>query len=544
MLLALKLRLYHLGVPSTGMHNMKENEYLSAAQGALEHGDFLRRRTHIHGLSEHGSFFEEYPQIPFLPWGVFASWELLGRGFWQARLPIVLTAVATVPALHALAAALTGSALAGVVAAFLLAIVPEHVFFGRNLQPEAPALLFAILGSAAAFRFLAGRKKGDAVLAGLLFALAGALKYSFLVLVLPLVAVALEELRRRNGSPRRTLHGAALFALPFVPLFLWTAVIAPRLNVSEGFFEGTLYRVRPWEVFTPDYWARWGSLILRYAVVDHTAGILVLALLGLGLALWRGAAWEGAEDEDGAHALRPYVAGSLGALVLYAAVFSDYLRGHSYYQFPFLPLVCVAASLPIAAAASVVRRVGSPALSYALAALFVLGLVPAAARATNAHFDTVFFGVDVTASFLNGESAKEDRVFVFGHQQALAVCYNADRLGARNPTAAEMTRGEARLGFRWAFVHVATGGLDVVRGDAAVLSHLEDGYELAQMTFFRRTSGEIDVQTLLLRRGGRSDLRDIARNPLAASSRAAVHPYETTRGRVDLLSVSTGVAAR
>ncbi len=534
-LLGLKLRVYHLDFPSIGMHNMKENEYLSEARFMTRSGDYLKRRVHLSGLEEgdgtfpkarlRGDLPEEYPQLPVVPWMILSSWKVFGEGFWQARAPIVLFSCAALFAFFFLARRLSGGTLFALVSVFLLAILPEHVFFGRNIQPESPALFFTLLASICWLRLLDAGRPRDAFLFGLFFGIAGLFKYTFLIASIPLFLVALGRDDRRTLA--RTWSTWRWMALGFLPLATWM-LFAPFLKEREDLLAGTLPRVHPFEIFTPAYWARWGATLLHFAKLNHSIGVVVLFAVGL-LVL--------AFSKD-AGRLRLFVLGSLLSTIPYAMLLSDYLRGHSYYQFPFLPLVCLGSAATLVGAGDLLasRIRGLPA---ALAPLIVLGaLVPGVVHETNRHWDTIFFGLDVAADYLKSHSEPDDRLFVIGPHQAAGICYNADRDCALFPALDEMRRGEDRLGFRWALVY-GTPGLESLKETPGRLEHLESRYELCQMSFFRTTGGT-SVQSLLLRRGGSSDLAHLERNALARATSASVRIYDTKNGVLSLMIVEKG----
>jgi 4-amino-4-deoxy-L-arabinose transferase-like glycosyltransferase len=520
----LALRAYHLSMPSIGMHAMKENEYLSQAEFMEKTGDLLRRQSHWMGLVEGGTpYFEEYPQIPLLSWTTLASWKVLGRGFAQARLPIVASALGAILALYFVAMSLTGDPLLAIGASALLTIAPVHVFFGRNLQPDAPALLAVLLATQAFLKWREGGSRGAAFATGVFLGVAGLLKYTFLIAVVPLAFLWPFREGRVPAAQRR--RAVVPFALGLLPLLLWSA-ITPLLNTYErSLFE--MHRVDLFEVFRPSYWRAWGSTIGGYSVFEYTPGILALFVAGVLLL-------SATREEPLA---RRWVLGWCAAAVPYGMLLSSFLRGHGYYQMPFAPAICLGAAAALALSGRIfARAVSRPALR-AVPFVLVALLLPGARRATARHFDTIYFGLDAAADYLKQHSEPAERVFVFGHQQATAACYNADRLCGWAPTAADIDRGEATLDFRWALVSAATGGLDRIRQDPAVLAHLQDGYELVQLTFFPKRAGGVEVETALLRKGGRCDLVDLSKNPLATERRAIRHPYETTRGWLTLLVV-------
>ncbi len=138
------LRAYHLNYPPIGYHNVKENEYLSQAVFMIQDNDYLHRKLFRQGMEE-VPLFEEYSQMPILSWLFVVLWKVFGMHFWIARLPIVIFSLGSILAFYFLVKRLTKDEPLALLSACLLAIMPLAVFFGRNIQPETPALFFLLL---------------------------------------------------------------------------------------------------------------------------------------------------------------------------------------------------------------------------------------------------------------------------------------------------------------------------------------------------------------------------------------------------------------
>ena len=93
LILGLYLRIYHLDFPSIGYHNMKENEYISEAIFFNEQGNYLHRRTfNFWGLEDGPGYFEEYAQMPIVPYLTAFSWKIIGsEPIWIPRMLILIS---------------------------------------------------------------------------------------------------------------------------------------------------------------------------------------------------------------------------------------------------------------------------------------------------------------------------------------------------------------------------------------------------------------------------------------------------------------------
>jgi hypothetical protein len=521
------------------MHNMKESEYLSWARHLVRTDTWVEPRYHVYGLSavpgtlepsEHQRLLDlaiaPMPQPPLTAWVVRVSWALLGDRVAAPRIAMILFAVAAVAGLFLLASELTDEALVPPAAALTLAVLPVHVFFGRAIQPESPALALLLLGSAAFARGCRVPSARAGLMAGLLLALSGLFKVTFLPGALPLLALAGVALPKADAGRRRRLlaglaAGSALLPAGLAATWLDQGLAQVAFAARD--------RLSPLAPFGRAYWQSAGPSVARYLDLEFSGGILLLAGAGLSLVAF---------SRGRAPRLRTYLLGWLGATAVYVALVADFLPGHGYYLLPLAPPVCLAGAGALGEAGRwLALRTGRAWTRLAPLALLVAAL-PGASRATDAHFDTVFVGLDVAADYLRCHSRPDERLFVVGHHQSAAACYLADRYCAFWPDAAGVRRGENALGFRWFFLH-GRAGLGRVIGDPSLLCHIESTYRIRQATFLRTGTG-IDLQTILLEKGGTSDLRSFWKNRVAAVPTVAARYYRASRGTIVLYIVEDG----
>ena len=133
------------------------------------------------------------------------------------RLVMVAAAVATVGAVAALGSAVAGP-VAGLVAAFFMAVLPVHLVQSRIISTDVLLTLFVVLGLHAALRLHARPTVGRAFACGAAVGLAAATKYpGALVAVAPAVVCVhglAAALRRRDAvAARRWLRLAATAAI-------------------------------------------------------------------------------------------------------------------------------------------------------------------------------------------------------------------------------------------------------------------------------------------------------------------------------------------
>lgn len=264
---ALALRLAALGQMPLH-HDEAVNAHLTArtAQGAL----FRYDPAELHGP---------------LPIFVGAVGVLaLGAGDAALRLPVALASAATLLLLLPLRRRLSPAGTA--TAAWLLAVSPSLVYYGRDFIHETYLVLFTLALVAAGSVWIERRRPAALILAAASLACLFAVKETAVITLGGLAgALLLARFPWRGlleGASRRTLAGAAL-AFTGVWVLLFTSFLTDPVGVVSPFAALLLWtkkgvegagQIRPWTYFP--------EILLRFETA-LTAG----ALLGAGIALYR-----------------------------------------------------------------------------------------------------------------------------------------------------------------------------------------------------------------------------------------------------------------
>ncbi|MCG8430211.1 MAG: glycosyltransferase family 39 protein [Candidatus Omnitrophica bacterium] len=425
MIAGLLSRVYHLGFPSIGYHNMKENESLSIAQEMQRTGDYAVSRVYFHrGLEERPGELRT-PRPPMVPYQILGAWKVFGENLWAPRLVNVVFGVLSILLICRLVLLITGSLQAGVWAAFFLATAPLGVFFSRNLQPESPAFFFMLLGSWLYARFMRRRRRRAYLIsAGVSFIVSWLYAYNFLIGAVPfLFCLKLRSMKREAGLSSTVLSAAG----PYLGLLAYVFVRTGR--VSPG---GAILRI--WEPFTPAYWQQHGRAIAWYTTGEnYTYVLLFLAACGiiLGAVKLRGA-------------VKRYLLGWCVSLVLYWMFFSEELRQNSFFQMPLLALLCSSAAV---AAAFFVRESRKYFKHFAVpvCAAAIIGLsLPQAWRQVQRMHGTVFLGVDAAGETLKEFTSRDERVILFTYAQGYGIARYAHRYAGTPATLEELKEQEKR----------------------------------------------------------------------------------------------------
>ena len=531
-------RVYNIDVPSIGYHNMKENEYLSQALNQWNYGDYFRRRMHIFGLDSGPGYFEEYPQPPLLPWMIISVWTMTGVQFWSARLIIILFSVATIPFLYLLVKKMTkDNEYIALTAAFIYSILPLAVFFGRNIQPEAPALFFLVLGLYFYVKWIDDFKTKNIIFSGIALMMCALFKPTFLIGMIPMLFIfpfsEIFSKFKKEGKDekefvlerKKLILQIVFFAACFLPYFMWNWITAAFLNTKETLFAGTSSRIDLFRIFTYTYWAEYWPIIDAY-MRDNYGIFLWLALIGLAFMLMKYKT-----------KLSRFCIGYTIALIPYGMILADYINQHSYYQMPFVPLICICSAYCIFTIGTFIKQLIKIKHIQYIALIILLFALPSATASTNVQYDTIFFGIDVGANYIKSHTAPYERFFIEGGSQTFGVCYNADRRCAEISNVADLKMAEQQLNFTTGFIHVSGGGLYNLNQKPEMLDYVQNNYRIIQIGLIPQGNGTY-MQYIIVQKGGTSDLNNLTNNNIVKKQPLLAKTYTTPYGSIPFYTIN------
>jgi len=332
------LRLAHLARPFNGIGATAWNE---------GHYALIALNFDRYGLwSQHNELGADFTFAPGVPWLVWLAFKAFGPTEWAARLPIALFGIAAIPLVAALTRRFLDSEQIAIVAAGLVAVLPETVYFSQNVQLDTPSTSCALAGAVALLRYRDTGRRGEIIAAGVWVTLAIWFKFTTVLLYPAYLALWWP------ARPRRPLvaaaAAAAFVALTALPSAAWIAYARLTHQMLVSFYQ------RGWDLRS----AAQVLIELPLMVGTHFFPLgFVLLVLGIpvawrwrarlrGLGIWCGA-W-----------VVPYLAFPYSALI------------NRYYDLPATYLLTIPAAfglwMPLA------RRRTGPALGRAV--LVALGL--------------------------------------------------------------------------------------------------------------------------------------------------------------------------
>lgn len=465
-LIALALRCYNINFPSIGYHNMKENETLSMAQEMLKTDDFITKRIYFYEAFSDKPVMKKNAQPPLVSYQTILSWKLLGENLWGPRLINAIFGASSIFFIYLIGRLLLSNIYLAFFLAYMLAVMPLAVFFSRNLQPESPALFFMILGNYFYLKVASKLKKRDLFFGGLSFTLAWLYKFTFFIGILPpLLCLPFKRLFKEIKHPLRYLAAFLIALLPILFIMSWLR------STGQWQFE-IAGRVKPFEIFSFDYWAKYGPAIWSYVKDENYTVIFAsLALLGMILALFR----------KKKALVERYIIGWMLAAVPYCVIFSDFINQHNYYQMPFLILVCVSGAYAVSRVSETIKRV----LKLNTLLFFILLMAAVSARpiydSISRMHRTIFLGQDVAGETLMELTAPEERLFLFSHSQGQAIARYAKRYMGWEDELEPFKEKEKNFNIKYICFYPAEYALLLKKRNSALFDYIQSNYHVKEI---------------------------------------------------------------
>lgn len=364
-LLGLAFRLYHIDFPMVDGHSWRQITNADIARHYTEGSlNLFVPRVSWGGLN--GVVGMEFPLLQYVT-GLL--WRLTTEQHLVARLVAVAFSVAGILAIYFLGTRLFGRP-AGRAAAFLLAVSPSAVYFGRSFLSDTPMMTFMIVAVLAWDRYFDRPSVSRAALAALPTMLCALVKLPAILVFAPIVGLAWA----RGGWPRvfdRRLIAGCVASLAAVAAWYW---YADRIYLETGLTQavfrpsGTYPQDQaPGVVYTSvSHFATaerladlsfWWDMLVRFWRM-HLTPLGFAAVAVAPLVLWR--------HRAGA-AVGLWVLGGVTLLIVSA----EGQWQHEFHQLPFLPPLMLAFGAVAAPAFDGARlgRVLRPPLAVILTAV-------------------------------------------------------------------------------------------------------------------------------------------------------------------------------
>ncbi len=540
LILGLFLRVQHLNAPSIGYHNMKENEQIDETVRFLEDGGWLHRKTFIfNGLSDGPGYFEEYVQAPLIAYMTAPFWAVFGKQLWIPRLFMVLFMLGSILMTYFLVKELSGNEYLSLLSSFLITVMPLGIFFGRNIQPESPGLFFLLLSSYFYVKWV--KTKLNRPLLGLYaflsLAVMASFKVTFLIILLPWLAIF--PYRRFFSSLKSELSGfLEFFSSSFWKSTLGRNIFFPLLGFSPFVAVYAVFRsiiVHPsrlnqpfafHNLLTADFFNSKWSIFKSFLKDNFTIWLLILALLGLIFILIKYRTL-----------FSKFLLAWFLSFFVYASILADKMAGHSYYQMPFLPLICILLAYFLFSLGSLLKQVSGKQLMLFIPLILLVVGVPSLNggnylvykswdSANDRVFGTVFYGQDYIGKEIKKRTSEGERFFLLSDSaQHNAVCTYAERRCGAFRNLSHLKEKEEELGIR-----VMSFGprsfMELQKERKKEWRYIKNNYHLELLGLLRRNDRLVPNQ-FVLEKGGSFNLSEFSnKKPRKVKS------YDSVRGQV------------
>jgi len=375
LLLGVLLRSQYLGLPMAEAHRWREITNSDIARNFYE-----RSMNIFYPQVSWGGASQPYVgmEFPLMHWIAALLYWPFGEHAVIGRLVSMAFSVGTIWAMFALGAWLFGVA-AGRAAAFLMAISPSAVFFGRFFISDTPMVFYSVVAVLAWVVYLDTRSTAACVAGTVCAALAFLVKIPAVMILAP-IAWAAWEAKGWSALKDRGLMLGLTAAVAAAALWYWHADVifhrtglsqaiwhpsgnyAPPISLAAGPFVGIYHWSTMAQLGDPNFY---NEMLTRSWALHLTPGGFILALFAL-LAAWR---WP----------RRRIVDVWLGIVLLFILVTAEGNRHHEFHQLPMLPPLALLFGLAAAPAfdgawlrangGRVMGRIGSAAALLVVALL-------------------------------------------------------------------------------------------------------------------------------------------------------------------------------
>lgn len=522
-ILGFSLRVYHADYPVIGYHNQKETHTLSEARNFYEDGFSLVNKKNF-AVTPENPYLSHADNLPLFTLIISTVWKISGVSLLVARIITILFSIGSLILSFFTVKLLFKRNDIALLTAFLVAIMPLLVFFGRNVQFDVPALFFMMLSL---FFFLKWKEEPKyywMMSFGFSFLLAGLSKYFFMIILFPILAIfPYERLITREGFAKYYKQ-YVMVIFSFLVLFFGWIFISKFVNSKYGL--ATLAGAIPFDpkllktiFISSGLW----KTIYSYAVVDNfTFLFLMLAFVGILFAVFN-------IKKDHSRFIFAYFI----SFFIYVAAGPVFLNGHNYYQIPFGFLIALSVSYFVIVISDSIKAKlkfkQKYILPYLLLALIILINFNAIKLSTTRQFDTQFFGLDVAGEYVRLNSDPSQLVMGSGHQDSGFYWHSNRRMTEPPKNLSEFKQYEEGLNIQWLFIY--QWGFNEYFSNPEIAEYVSNNYHLSQIGLLKQGT-ELNPAYFVLNKGGSFNLSDVKN--LVKGKPIFMKKYSLTSGTVEL----------
>lgn len=520
--LAFWLRSYHADFPVIGYHDWKETHYLTEARefardGFFKNGFFVPVTDYPTSVPGIGVHPDSFPTISVL---VALAFDIFGIKLLVARLVTILFSIATIPLAYLVAKQLFKREDIALTSATLFAFNPLLVFFGRNVQLDAPALFFMLVGWYYYAKWYDYQDNDKFLIASVFFTMFSMLtKYTFVLAAAPMLWTFPWKKLFKWQVRWKTIF-ICIVIIAIIPAWvLYTTTIPGKYGVKEAISGDT---VKLGTILLPEFWSTMSLYVNDNFPIFQSVPLFgwFLAIIGIVLAFVH------YKKSLGTKFLASLGVGSL----LWFFILAYKLSGHSYHQYPIVPIILFSWAYIFIVLAVTVESFTTKHARWIVLAILVLILVPASIAGWQRQFNTLFPGVEVAGDYINSHGNQEDKILHSGHQ-SFGIHWSADRKGGAIPGQLNGTNGlkdiVEKQNIQWVLIYNWRFEIFQEQPIPERANYLRQNFHVAQVGFAQNGQNS-QLLYLLLKRGG--TFNESSFPQLFANKRQTPHDYEMLGG--------------
>lgn len=406
------LRTYKLDAPLADWHSWRQADTASVAREYVKNGINLASPKYLDlssipsGLDNpEGHRYVEFPIINALHAYLATNFNYFGLVEWGRILSIISSTLSLV--FIFLIMKQVSSPLAALTSAFVYAVLPYNLFYGRVILPEPHLVLFSLISLYTYIKYINSSKLYYWFISLLTLSLAVLLKPTALIILVPMIFYALTDLKKISNTILPTL---LLPLLSILPYYFWRKYISQfpeGIPANSWLFNSNNIRFK-------GAWFRWlfgdriGKLILGYwGLIPFGFGLFSLEKFRKDTAI---------------------VGGMILGALAYLTILATGNVQHDYYQIQIIPALAMSIGIGVDYALSLKKSILAKILTT-----FTLTAIGLLALALSWYEIRGYFNINNPAIVLAGEKINEltqsDALVIAPYQGDTAFLFQTNRRG-------------------------------------------------------------------------------------------------------------------
>ncbi len=537
----LYLRFYHVDYPVIGYHNWKSAHYLTEArnfaeEGFFKEGFFVPMRDTMNGIQEpaSGAHNDTFPLDPII---IAIFFRIFGQTLRVARLVEIIFSLGSIIMLYLFIKELFENERLALLTSFLAAINPLFVFFSHNIQLVNSALFFMLLGLYFYAKWLKDIKRFKNIyLAALFIAISAMTKYTFIVIVIPILfSFPYKKIFKNPKKFYNMFIISLLIACIFPAWFFYSEVVVKQQTIGylltnetakSSYSLGSLIDFGI--IGDKAFW----QTLRAYAADNFTLLGVNLSIIGSILLAYVVFIKNNKTEKY------KFMFGYFFSIFVFLFVMGFKLSGHNYHQFPIAPYILFAiAFLAEFLSTNINQFIADKKLHniiFVVISVLIIGIlwVPST-EARDRMYNTQFPGLDIAGDYIRQNSVPGQRV-MHSSGQSFGFLWNADMPGYKGPgTLDNLEKAVNEYNVSWIFAY--QWGIQYYMQDPVIFEYIKQNFHLVQFAYRLNGNQALPIY-FLFEKGGTFD--DSKLNEMLANKPIHRTQYHYSSGPYEIYHVN------